>query len=417
MSSIPAGLVAGLDLGSTKVVAVIADTEGDAQDCSARILGVGMARNSGLRRGVVRDIEATTRAIQKAMADAEQMAGVEVDRVYAGVAGEHVAGRTSHGVVSVTGDEIRTGDVARVNDVASNISFGQDHELLHAIPLDYLVDQQAGISDPIGMTGTRLEAEVYLVTVLSSVLHNLGKCVERAGYQVGQFVLEPLAASRAVLTDDERDLGCALVDLGGGSTNVSIFSGGKIRHTGSLLCAGGHVTGDIVHGLQVTQLDAERLKQRHGAAYEGVLTEDDTIELPGTPGQGARTADRRVLAHIMQARLQEILEFAVNEIARAGYQNRLPAGVILTGGGAQAPGIMELGREVFAMPVHVGIPGARLSGLADSVESPRMTMAAGLVLHGAYQVALSGFSGVGGLRSPAVEKWLGPVKRWLQDFF
>ena len=413
----PPGLVAGLDLGSTKVVAVIADAAGDARDVKARILGVGMERNSGIRRGVVRDIEATTRAIAKAMKDAERMAGVEVDRVYAGIAGEHVAGRTSHGVVSVTGDEIRTGDVARVNDVASNISFGQDHELLHAIPLDYLIDQQAGIADPIGMTGSRLEAEVYLVTVLSSVLHNLGKCVERAGYGVGEFVLEPLGASRAVLTEDERDLGCALIDLGGGSTNVAIFSGGKIRHTGSLLCAGGHVTSDLVQGLQVTQQDAERLKQRYGAAYEPLVGEDEMLELPGTPGQGMRTADRRVLAHIMHARLQEILEFASNEIARAGYQGRLPAGVILTGGGAMAPGTVELGREVFAMPVRVGTPGASLSGLADSVESPRMTVAAGLVLHGAYQVALSGFSGVGGRRSPAVEKWLGPVKRWLQDFF
>ena len=417
MTASPPRLVAGLDLGSTKVVAVIADAAGDARDSYARILGVGMASNSGLRRGVVRDIEETTRAIAKAMKDAERMAGVEVEQVYAGVAGEHVAGRTSHGVVSVTGDEIRTGDVARVNDVASNVSFGRDHELLHAIPLDYLVDQQAGISDPIGMTGTRLEAEVYLVTVLSSVLQNLGKCVERAGYHIGEFVLEPLAASRAVLTPDERDLGCALIDLGGGSTNVSIFSGGKIRHTGSLLCAGGHVTSDIVHGLQVTQLDAERLKQRHGGGFEPIIAEDEVVDLPSTPGQGQRTAERRVLAHIMQARLQEILEFAANEIARAGYQERLPAGVVLTGGGALTPGMVELGREVFAMPVRIGSPGDQLSGLADSVESSRMTVAAGLVLHGAYEVALSNFAGVGGRRSPAVEKLLGPVKRWLQDFF
>ena len=413
----PPRLVAGLDLGSTKVVAVIADAAGDARDTKARILGVGIEANSGIRRGVVRGIEETTRAIAKAMKDAERMAGLEVDTVYAGVAGEHVAGRTSHGVVSVTGEEIRTEDVARVNDVASNVSFGQDHELLHGIPLDYLIDQQSGISDPIGMTGSRLEAEVYLVTVLSSVLQNLGKCVERAGYHVGEFVLEPLAASRAVLTADERDLGCALIDLGGGSTNVSIFSGGKIRHTGSLLCAGGHVTGDIVQGLQVTQQDAEHLKRRNGAAYEPMVADDEVIDLPSTPGQGQRTAERRVLAHIMHARMQEILEFASNEIARAGYQDRLPAGVILTGGGALAPGMVELGRDVFAMPVRVGIPGERLTGLADSVESARMAVGAGLVLYGAYQVALSGFSGVGGRRSPAVEKLLGPVKRWLQDFF
>lgn len=416
MSSSPQRLVAGLDLGSTKVVGVIADATGTAREPLVKILGVGTASSSGVRRGVVRDIEETTRAIVKAMRDAERMAGVEVGTVYAGIAGEHVAGKSSHGVVSVTGDEIRTSDVARVNDVASNISYGRDHELLHAIPQDYLIDQQAGISEPIGMSGSRLEAEVYLVTVLSSVLHNLGKCVERAGYHVGEFVLEPLAASLAVLTPDERELGCALVDLGGGSTNVAIFQGGKIRHTGSLLCSGGHVTADIVQGLQVTQQDAEVLKDRYGSAYEPLVPETDIIELPSTPGQGPRTAGRQVLAHIMQARLQEVMEFAQNEIAQAGYHQRLPAGVILMGGGALTPGVVELGREVFAMPVRCGTPGQGLTGLADSVESPRMALAAGLVYYGARQVWQTGF-GAGGVRSPAVDKWFGPVKRWLQDFF
>jgi cell division protein FtsA len=320
-------------------------------------------------------------------------------------------------MVSVTGDEIRTSDVARVNDMASNVSFGRDHELLHAIPQDYLIDQQSGISEPIGMTGTRLEAEVYLVTVLSSALQNLRKCVERAGYHVGEFVLEPLAASLAVLTPDERELGCAIVELGGGSTNVAIFHSGKIRHTGSLLCAGGHVTTDIVHGLQVTQQDAERLKERHGAAYEPLVPESDVVELPSTPGQGARNAHRRVIAHIMHMRMQEVLEFALDEITRAGYHQRLPAGVILTGGGAQAPGIVELAREVFAMPVRVGRPGQGLAGLADSVESPRHAVAAGLVLYGARQLALGSAFGSGGRKSQAMGKWVEPVKRWLQDFF
>jgi len=312
----PQRLVSALDLGSTRVVALIAEVTGDVRDPGARILGVGLERSPGIRRGVVRDIEETTRAIDKAMKSAQRMAGVEVGSVFCGIAGEHVAGRSSHGMVSVTGDEIRTSDVARVNDMASNVSFGRDHELLHAIPQDYLIDQQGGINEPIGMTGSRLEAEVYLVTVLSSVLQNLKKCVERAGYHVAEFVLEPLAASLAVLTPDEIELGCAIVELGGGSTNVSIFHNGKIRHTGSLLCAGGHVTGDIVHGLQVTQHDAERLKERHGAGFEPLVPESDVIELPSTPGQGPRTAQRRVLAHIMHMRLQEVLEYALDEVTR-----------------------------------------------------------------------------------------------------
>ena len=410
-------LVAAVDLGTTKVAAVIAEVSGDAPHPNARILGVGVERSAGVRRGVVRDIEASTRAISKAMHDAERMAGVEVGTVYCGLAGEHVAGQNSSGVVSVTGGEIRTGDVARVNDVASSVPLGREHELLHAIPQDYLVDLQPGISEPIGMTGSRLDAQVYLVTVLSSVPQNLRKCVEGAGYHVAEFVLEPLAASLAVLTPDERELGTALVELGGGSTNVAIFHGGKIRHTGSLPFAGGHVTNDIVHGLQVTQQDAEKLKQRHGAAYEPLVPESDVIELPSTPGQGSRSAHRRVLAHIMHARLQEMLEFANDEIARAGYQQRLPAGVVLTGGGALVPGVVELGREVFAMPVRIGVPGQGLTGLTDSVESPRFAVPAGLALYGAKQLLQGSAFGAGGRRSQSIEKWVTPVKRWLQDFF
>ena len=416
MSAQPGQLVAALDLGSSKVTAVVAEVSGDARSPVAKILGVAVERSTGIRRGVVRDIEESTRAIAKAMKDAQRMAGVEVGTVYCGIAGEHVAGRSSHGMVSVTGDEIRTSDVARVNDMASNVSFGRDHELLHAIPQDYLIDQQAGINEPIGMTGSRLEAEVYLVTVLSSAMQNLRRCVERAGYHVGEFVLEPLAASLAVLTPDERELGCVIVELGGGSTNVAIFHNGKIRHTASLLMAGGHVTSDIVHGLQVTQHDAERLKERFGAAYEPLVPEGDIFDLPSTPAQGARNAHRRVLAHIMHMRLQEILEFALDEVTRAGFQQRLPAGVVLTGGGAETPGIVELARDVFAMPARTGVPGAQLRGLADSVESPGMAVPVGLVLYGARQVAGSGF-GTGGRRSLGVDKYLGPVKRWLQDFF
>ena len=412
----PQRLVAALDVGSTRVVALVGEATGDIRAPRVRVLGMGVERTAGIRRGVVRDIEETTRAIAKAMRDAQVMAGVEVGAVYCGVAGEHVAGRSSHGVVSVTGSEIRTGNVARVNDVASNISFGRDHELLHAIPQDYLIDQQEGITEPIGMTGSRLEAEVYLVTVLSSALQNLRKCVERAGYGIIEFVLEPLAASLAVLTPDERELGCAIVEMGGGSTNVAIFHTGKIRHTASSMFAGGHVTNDIVHGLQVTQQDAERLKERFGAAYEPMVPDTDQFQLPGTQGQGHRTAPRRLLAHIMHMRLQEVLELALDEVSRLGFRQRLPAGIILTGGGAQAPGIVELAREVFALPVRVGTPGEALTGLVDSVESPRMAVPAGLLLYGAKQVLASG-SYAAGRRAPAVEKVLGPVKRWLQDFF
>ncbi len=410
-------LVAALDLGSTRVIAMIGEVTGDPRAPGVRVLGVGTERSSGLKRGVVRDIEETTRAIVRALKDAQLMAGVEVGTVYVGIAGEHVAGRLSHGVVSVTGNEIRTSDVARVNEVAANVSFSRDHELLHAVPQDYLIDQQGGVSDPIGMTGSRLEAQVYLVTVLSSAVANLQKCIEKAGYRVGEFVLEPLAASLAALTPDERELGVALVELGGGSTNVAVLQNGKICHTASLMFAGSHVTNDIVHGLQVSQLDAEKIKDRFGAAYEPLVSDTDTIELPAGPGQAPRSAHRRVLAHIMHMRLQEIFELALDELSRTGFRQRLPAGIVLSGGGAQAPGIVELAREVFAQPVRVAEPANGFGGLVDRIANPRMTVPAGLLLYGAKQVLQSGGFGVAARRSPAVEKMIGPVKRWLQDFF
>lgn len=417
MSNHPQRLVAALDLGSSRVAAAIGEVTGDPRNPGVRVLGVGSEKSAGIRRGVVRDIEETTRAVGRALKDAQLMAGVEVGTVYVGIAGEHVAGRLSHGVVSVTGNEIRTADVARVNEVAANVAFSRDHELLHAVPQDYLVDQQSGISDPIGMIGSRLEAQVYLVTVLSSAVVNLQKSIEKAGFRVGEFVLEPLAASLAVLTPDERELGCALIELGGGSTNVAVFQQGKICHTASLMFAGSHVSNDLVQGLQIPQQDAERLKERHGAAFEPLVAEDETIELPSGRGQETRTAQRRVLAHIMHMRLQEILELAADELNRTGFRQRLGSGLVLSGGGAQVPGIVELAREVFALPVRVAQPGEGLSGLVDRIASPRMTVPAGLLLYGARQALQTGGFGAASRRAPSVEKMIGPVKRWLQDFF
>ena len=410
-------LVAALDLGSTRVFAAIGEVTGDPRNPGVRVLGVGSERSGAIRRGVVRDIVEATRAIERALKDAQLMAGVAVGTVYCGIAGEHVAGRLSHGVVSITGNEIRTADVARVNEVAANVAFSRDHELLHAVPQDYLVDQQAGISDPIGMSGSRLEAQVYLVTVLSSAIVNLQKCIERAGFRVGEFVLEPLAGSLAALTPDERELGCALVELGGGSTNLSVFQNGKICHTASLMFAGNHVTNDLVHGLQVPQLDAERLKEARGVAYEPLVSDGATIDLPGGPGQPGRVVEQRVLAHIMHMRLQEIFELVLDELNRAGFRQRLAAGVVLSGGGAQAPGIVELARDVLALPVRVATPGQGLSGLTDRVTGPRMSVPVGLLLYGAKQVLQTGGFGAVARRSPAVDKVIGPVKRWLQDFF
>jgi cell division protein FtsA len=365
------GLVAGLDLGSTKTCAVIAELVGDLPRAPiAKILGVGVAKNTGVRRGMVRDIDETTRSVAAALKDAERMAGSRVQDVTCGIAGEHVSARSSSGVVAVSGEEINAQDVARVNEVARAVSLGRDHELLHDIPQEYVVDQQKGISDPVGMTGTRLEVEMYLVTAQSTAAQNLRKSVQRAGYRVADLVLEPLAASYAILTDDEKELGVALVEVGGSSTGVSIFHEGKIRHLASLKYAGSHVTSDLVQGLGVTQADAERLKERHGAAYTPLVDAGEMVTLPSTQGQGARTASRELVAHIIHQRVDEIFQLVSREFERASYgAGRLPAGVVLSGGTAHLPGMVELAREVFAAPVRAGHPEQGIAGLVDSVQA------------------------------------------------
>jgi len=411
-------LVAGLDLGSTKTCAVIAELAGDLpRSPIAKILGVGLAKNTGVRRGMVRDIDETTRSVAAALKDAERMAGARVPDVTCGIAGEHVAARNSTGVVAVSGEEITAQDVARVNEVARAVSLGRDHELLHDIPQEYKVDQQGGISDPVGMTGTRLEVDMYLVTAQSTAAQNLRKSVQRASYRVADLVLEPLAASYAVLTDDEKELGVALVEVGGSSTGVAIFHEGKIRHLASLKYAGSHVTSDLVQGLGVTQSDAERLKERHGAAYTPIVDAGEMVTLPSTAGQGARTASRELVAHIIHQRVDEIFQLVGREFERANYAGgRLPAGVVLSGGTAHLPGMVELAREVFATPVRAGQPEQGISGLIDSVQAPRYAVPVGLVLYAARKSA-GGGSAPGVLFGGAPEKLLGPLKRWLQDFF
>jgi cell division protein FtsA len=398
---------------------VIAEVVGDLPRLPlAKVLGVGLAKNTGVRRGMVRDIDETTQSIVAAMRDAERMAGVKVTALTCGIAGEHVSARPSTGVVAVSADEVTAEDVARVNEVARAVSLGRDHELLHDIPQEYVVDQQHGISDPVGMTGTRLEVEMYLVTVQSTAAQNLRRSVERARYRAADLVLEPLATSYAVLGDDERELGVALVEVGGASTGVAIFHEGKIRHLASLKFAGTHVTSDLMQGLGVTQADAERLKERHGVAYQPLVDASEMITLPSTPSQGARQASRELLSHIIHERVDEIFQLVQREFERAGYGGgRLPAGVVLTGGTAHLPGMVELAREAFALPVRAGSPEQGISGLVDSVQAPRYAVPVGLVLYAARKLAQGGAPGGALVKSAGVEKLFGPLKRWLQDFF
>lgn len=406
------GIVAGLDLGSTRTCAIIGQVTGDVRVSGVKVLGVGVSRETGVRRGVVRDIEETTRSIVDAMRDAERMAGVQAPDLYCGIAGEHIQVRTSDGLASVTGEEILRADVERVNEVATAISLGPERDLLHSIPQEYKVDAQDGISDPVGMTGLRLEVQMYLVSVQTAAAQNLRKSVQRAGYRVQQLVLEPLASSLAVLTQEERELGCALIDLGGGSTGAAIFKDGKVQHVMSLPYAGSHLTSDIVQGLSVTQVDADRLKEKWGVAYTPLVDPDESISLPSTPGQGVRQAKRELLAHIIHQRLDEILGLVQDEIEKRGFAGNLPAGIVVTGGGAHLPGIVELAREAFATPARVGMPHQGISGLLDSVQAPRYAVPVGLALFAAHETLQSAADTASG-----VERLISPVKRWLQDFF
>src|SRR3954447_5153341 len=354
----PERIIAGLDIGSAKTTAVIGQAvPGDARSGAyLKILGVGQARTTGLRRGIVSDIEETTRSIRKAVEDAERMAGTKIDALYAGIAGEHVRAMISKGIVAVNGDEISKADVDRANEVARAQPVPQDRELLHAIPQEYSVDKNQGIRDPIGMIGTRLETEMYLVTIGASPAMNLRKSVERAGYHVRELVLEPLASALSVLTEDEKELGVALVEMGAGTTDMAVFHEGKIRYLGTVNYGGNNVTSDIVQGLGVTQADAERLKEKFGCAYEPLVNPGDVIQLPSTVAQGERHIPREVLAHIIHQRMDEIFNLVHAEIQKAGYAARLSGGIVVTGGAAAMQGVSELATDVFGTGVRIGVP-------------------------------------------------------------
>ena len=414
-------LVVGLDIGSAKTTAIICEVVGDLpRHPGIKVLGVGQTRTTGLRRGIVSDIEETTQSIRKAITDAEQMAGVKVDSCYVGIAGEHVKAMISKGIVAVSGDEITRSDVERANAVARAQSIPPERELLHAIPQEYTVDRNEGIRDPIGMVGTRLETEMYLVTIGSSPSLNLRRAVEKAGYKPHQLVLEPLASALAVLTEDEKELGVALIEMGAGTTDLAVFHEAKIRHLGTVPFGGNNVTNDIVHGLGVTQADAERLKERYGCAYEPMVDPSEVISLPSTVAQGDRQIPRELLAHIIHQRTDEIYDLVMRDIEAAGYAGKLSAGVVLTGGAAALPGVAELAAEVFGTGVRVGVPSENLSGLVDAVEAPRFATAVGLALYAASRVALGTATPSGKklqLSAPNVDKLAQRVKTWLQDFF
>jgi cell division protein FtsA len=374
-------VIAGLDVGTTKICCVIAEpTPAGGLD----IVGVGLSPSRGLRKGVVVNIDSTVEAVRQAVAEAEQVAGVEIGSVVAGIAGGHILGINSRGVVAVSGKhrEVSQADVDRALEASKAVNLPPDREIIHVLPQTFVVDDQDGVKEPVGMSGVRLEVEVHLVTGANTSVQNVIRSVNRAGLAVQDIVLEPLASAEAVVSPEEKELGILLVDLGGGTTDAALFRDGAIWYTGILPLGGDHISNDIAVGLRTPTADAEELKKRYGCALTALVREDETVDVPSVGGRKPRQLSRQILSEIIQPRVEEIFTLVARDLARAGLQDAAAAGVVVTGGTSIMQGLPELAEQIFDLPVRRGAPGG-IGGLADVVQSPIYSTAVGLARYGA----------------------------------
>ncbi len=374
-------LVVGLDIGTTKVCAIVAEMSGGP---GVDIIGLGHSPSRGLRKGVVVDIEATVDSIRRAVEDAELMAGVEIASAFVGIAGGHIKGINSRGVVAVSSKnrEVSRQDIDRVIDAAKAVALPVDREVIHVLPQEFIVDDQGGIREPLGMTGSRLEAEVHIVTGAVASAQNIIKCASKAGLEVQDIVLQQLASAEATLTPEEKELGCILVDVGGGTTDVAVFVEGSIYHTAVLAVGGELLTNDIAIGLRTPQPEAESLKRKYGCALASMTRPDEKVEVPSVGGRRPRVLTRQTLCEIIQPRLEELFSLVDREVRRAGYAARVNGGVVVTGGSSIMEGVPELAEQIFDMPVRRGIPRG-VGGLTDVISNPMYATGVGLGLYGA----------------------------------
>lgn len=374
-------IIVGLDIGTTKICAVVGEVSGK----DINIIGIGSHPSIGLRKGVVVNIESTVESIKKAVEEAELMAGCEISSVYAGIAGGHITGFNSHGIIAIKGPEIAKSDVDRVIEAARAVAIPMDREVIHVLPQEYIVDEQAGIHNPVGMAGVRLEAKIHIVTGAVTSAHNIVKCVNRAGLDVCDIVLESLASGESVLTPEEKELGTALLDLGGGTTDLAIFSNKNIKHTFVLALGGNNLTNDIAVGLRAPLAEAEKIKIKYGACIARNIGPEETIEVPGMGGRKSRKLPRQILGEILEPRMEEIFTLVQREIFRAGMEHLITSGLVITGGTALLEGVTEIAESVFNLPCRDGVPQG-ISGLVDVVNNPMYATGVGLVLYGArYQ--------------------------------
>ena len=400
--------IVGLDIGTSKVAAIVGEVSPAGE---VEIIGIGSHPSHGLKKGVVVNIESTVQSIQRAVEEAELMAGCEIDSVYAGIAASHIRGINSHGVVAIRDHEVCQQDIDRVIDTARAVAMPADQKVLHVLPQEYLVDNQEGVKVPLGMSGVRLEARIHLVSCAVNALQNIEKCIERCDLTVNDVILEQLASSYASLSDDERNLGVCLVDIGGGTTDIAVFSEGAIRHTAVIPIAGDQVTNDIAMALRTPTKHAEDIKVKHACALAQLANPDENIQVPGTGDRPWRELSRQTLAEVVEPRYEELFTLVQAELSRSGYQDLVAAGLVLTGGSARMEGVAELAEEIFHAPVSLALPRG-VAGLADIVCSPVYATGVGLLLYGLEQEEQSGRSST--WRVPGSGLFV-RAKQWLRD--
>jgi cell division protein FtsA len=372
-------LIVGLDIGTSKVLAIVGELTPTGE---VEIIGVGHHPSRGMKKGVVVNIESTVQSIQRAVEEAELMAGCQIHSVYAGIAGSHISSFNSHGIVAIKDKEVGQGDVERVIEAARALAIPADQKVLHILPQEFIIDKQEGIREPIGMSGVRLEAKVHIVTGAVSAAQNIIKCVRRCGLEVDDIILEQLASSISTLTDDEKELGVCLVDIGGGTTDISVFTEGAIRHTAVIPIAGDQVTNDIAVALRTPTQYAEDIKKKYGCALTQLAHRDETIEVPSVGDRPPRKLSRQTLAEVIEPRIEELYSLIQAELRRSGFEDVVGSGLVLTGGSAKMEGVVDLAEEVFHMPVRLGVP-QYVGGLKGVVQNPIFATGVGLVLYGA----------------------------------
>lgn len=402
-------MIVGLDIGTTKICSIVGRVEEDGID----VVAVGVHPSRGLRKGVVINIESTVESIQKAVKEAEMMCGAPISSVYTGIAGGHIRGINSHGIVALKDHEVRPSDVDRVLDAAQAVAIPLDREVIHVIPQEFVIDEQDGIRDPIGMSGVRLESKVHIVTAAVTSAQNIVKCCNRAGLNVNDIILEQLAAAESALTQEEKELGVVLVDIGGGTTDIAVFSGGSLVHTSILSIGGNHITNDLAVGLRTPAIEAEKIKQKYGCSLTSMVQRDETIEVPSVGGRADRVLSRQIVAEIIEPRVEELFTLIKQEVSKSGYEDLIASGLVLTGGSVLMEGVVEVAEQVFNLPVRRGVPRG-IGGLVEVVQSPLYATGVGLVLYGYRHQENRAFrSRDGNVYYKVKER----MKEWLEEIF